>query len=129
MRIVDRKTFLAMPAGTVYFYWSPDDFLGLGEIHIKGDSYANDWIENPLTYLEDLPGEESWRSLFRLRETGTAKADFFCTVRNGMYEENQQFAVLEADEVRALIARFQLAYEEGYQDSPSSDSSDEKAHR
>lgn len=49
-------------------------------------------------------------------EAGKASrpVDYDCVVSDGLYEEDQLFAVWEAEDARRLVARLQRALAEGY---------------
>ena len=53
MRIVDRETFLALPAGTVFCKFEPDIF---GNLEIKGDSTTNAQGALADFWAQDLAG-------------------------------------------------------------------------
>lgn len=67
MRVVDRKTFLTLPAGTIYCKGDRWAFEGLC---IKGDSLENDW-----TYLDP-----AWASA---RDSGEAADLLECSLEAG----------------------------------------------
>lgn len=106
MKIVDRATFLALPAGTVYAKWSP---LIIGEICIKvGNCQGfDDWVYQSLDMLDgDVPVD----SLMALDEGKEVAVDMDCTERDGLYEPEQRFAVWSPEDVEALIKRLLKAF-------------------
>lgn len=110
MKIVDRKTFLALPPNTVYAKYEPCVF---GDLHIKGESWVSphpgDWWEVSLADAIDFHDSGQFcEDLERARETGCSlRMDFECETRDGLYDEHQLFAVFEPQDVAALIARLQ----------------------
>lgn len=99
MRIVDRKTFLGMPPGTIYCKGGRWSFGGLT---IKGDSasYSNDW-----TYLEpgEIDAEDSGELLDRWEEMlSTGKSypmDEEAWRRDGLYEDDAIFLIFELSDI------------------------------
>lgn len=102
MRIVDRKTFLAMPAGAVFAKYRPCMF---GEWSVKGDTIgANDFSCRDLVSTRTT--EENLQSdyFFNLRlseEQDIGPLDFEIERRDGCFDD-LQFAVLSPDDVKAL---------------------------
>jgi hypothetical protein len=106
MRVVDRATFLSLPAGTVYAKWYP---LVMGDLHIKGDTTSNarDWLHQPLA--DSLEGDEPVVSLMSLDEGKEVAVDLDCLSRDGMFDADQRFAVWGPLDVHKLILRLQDA--------------------
>lgn len=107
MRIVDRKTFLAMPAGTVYAKFQPAVFEALS---IKGATTADgaDWssqdlIPPPLSGVSDSAFMDSIDRMLEGETSGPLA--WHCQCRDGLFDKDQLFAVFELDDVMALIAR------------------------
>lgn len=113
MKIVDRKTFLAMPAGTVFAKYQPCYFEGL---EIKGDSLSNDYcFQQIVDALEVHDSGEFGDKLFESQEKGTSvPMDFYCQGRDGGFDDMQLFAVFEKQDVEALIERLRTAVRDGY---------------
>lgn len=110
MRIVDRATFLAMPAGTVFTKYEPCCF---GELTIKGETTisGHDFLTQEIADAIDCTGSDDFaEKLFSSQETGVSLAfDFDCEGRDGCFDADQLFAVWEDADVCALIARLELA--------------------
>jgi hypothetical protein len=105
MKIVDRKTFLALPAGTVYAKYVPSVFEGLC---IKGDSLENDWFYQQIgADAIDSMDSGDWGAKLDLSEqTGCELAmDFDCQGRDGCFDDDQLFAVFSNLDVEQLIER------------------------
>ena len=111
MRIVDRKTFLMLPAGIVYSKYKPCVF---GSLEIKGDSIRNDFFSQQIANAVDCDNSEEFSEiLFKAEETGeNFKMDFNCEGRDGLYDDDQLFAIWNADDVEALIDRLKETIED-----------------
>ena len=105
MRIVDRATFLDLPAGTVYAKWTPPEF---GELSIKCETCLSgkDWIYQSLDMLE---GDSPIDSLLSLDAGNELSVDMEFTDRDGFYEPDMRFAVWSPKDVQALILRLEKA--------------------
>lgn len=110
MRIVNRKTFLAMPEGTLFGKYTPCSVDG--ELAIKGETSGNDfWQQGFVGWFAD--GHDSGDyldTLILLENGGSAALDFNCQDRDGLFDADQLFAVFEPEDMRALILRLIAAY-------------------
>jgi len=113
MRIVNRGTFLSMPAGTVFSKYEPCVF---GNLEIKGDSTVNSQGELIDFWSQDLAGalkadsSDAYLDACDAAEAGQRVAiDLDCQSRDGLYEQGQLFAVWEPEDVQVLIQRLQRA--------------------
>ena len=109
MRIVDRATFLAMPAGTLFAKYAPCYY---GEIAIKEDSLENDFIyQSLLPNFTDTTDSGDWADALDQMETAGAShaLDYDRCARDGFFDADQLFAVFEPHDTAALIARLQQA--------------------
>jgi len=113
MRIVDRQTFLAMPAGTVFSKYEPCVF---GNLEIKGESTTRAQGEFVDFWSQDLAGalkaesSDAYLDACDAAEAGQSIAiDLDCQSRDGLYEQGQLFAVWEQEDIQALIQRLQRA--------------------
>lgn len=117
MRIVDRKTFLSLPPLTVYAKWGrgadylPEQDLTYGEVAVKGETVSGaDWVEMPLlAWPEDCHDSGEWSDAMvaAIRGKPTAPLDIGETGgRDGLFEDQQLFAVLNRTEVERLAALF-----------------------
>ncbi len=109
MRVVDRKAFLALPAGTIYCKGEPWAF---GSICIKDDSLENDWI-----YLDP-----AWPSAF---DPGEACAlmqasldggpSFPCEDamgRDGCFDDTAVFLIFEKADLETLRSHIDRAIQQ-----------------
>lgn len=117
MRIVDRQTFLALPPYTVYAKWGnageypKEQDLTYGEVTVKGETSAGvDWVEMPLlAWPEDCHDSGEWSDAMVAAIGGTPTAPLQCGDfggRDGLFDEEQLFAVFNRVEVERLAALF-----------------------
>lgn len=115
MKIVDRKAFLALPAGTVFAKYQPHVF---GAWEIKEGTMGEDYVVQdlfPFFAVEGDSWEEQWKVLESIKKGAPSPPmDFDCAGRDGLFDRDQLFGVLERADLEALIARLQLALAEGY---------------
>lgn len=115
MRIVDRKTFLALPAGTVYAKYEPCVFE---ELEIKDARRGtDDWYAQGLipSFETDKSSLDWADTLFRIAAGEQSPPfDFDRPTDDGCYDDDQLFAVFDRADVEGLIARLQRALAEGY---------------
>lgn len=126
MRIVNRQTFLALPAGTVYSEYDPAILRGL---MIKGrtiygltgsasegvpiDHYEQDILQ--VARPDDDPNAQEFETLDRAHRMNQPFAmDLSCECREGLYDDTTLYAVYERADVAQLIARLQGALAVGY---------------
>jgi hypothetical protein len=105
MKIVDRKAFLALPAGTVYAKYAPSYFE---ELCIKGETLPyNDWCEQDIVGSFHAKDSGEWSNLLdeSLMTGKSLQMDFNIEARDGCFDDDQLFAVWEQRDVLALIAR------------------------
>jgi hypothetical protein len=103
MKIINRKQFLALPEGVLYAKFNPCIF---GDIAIKEESLSNDWYYQDLLELDVNDSGEWADTLFEGMEKGTSiTMDFDCVSRDGLFDEEQLFAVFEKEDVISLIER------------------------
>ena len=94
MRIVDRKTFLEMPANTVFSKYEPCAF---DDLQIKGESLSGiDFYASPIHDAVDFPNSsELFNILFDAQTGGSSfEMGFNTECRDGLYDEHQLFRSL-----------------------------------
>lgn len=114
MKIVDRKTFLALPAGTVFAKYADHQFE---QIEVKADTCGEDFVTNGL-----IPMFEGWESGTDFEDGIDAMVageqsppfDYDSYGRDGLFDQDQLFAVFEKRDVEAMIAHLQEALKNGY---------------
>lgn len=109
MKIVNRETFLTLPAGTVYAEYWP---VRVSNLAIKGDTQplCNDFVYDSLAAdsIEQDGSEDYVDKMFLSAETGVElEMDFNYTGREGSFKTEQLYAVLSKDDVKKMIARLQ----------------------
>ena len=115
MRIVGLKEFLTLPVGTVYAKYAPCYTEGL---EIKGKNCgARDWIAqdlDPVGNLENSNGPNMAELLDALKvgETKSEPLAYNSTGRDGCFNDDQLFAVLERQDHERLIERLTVALAE-----------------
>lgn len=134
MKIVDRKTFLSMPEGTVFckiqthcatkddncisdFGW--DYVFGLTSPKIKGESFGDDFYVQGLGDMSPIGGkcsDDYFDALYDMSKDQNKEIPFeLCGGRDGLYETNNvQFAIFSKDEVEEIIRELQTALKKGY---------------
>lgn len=120
MRIVDRKTFLALPPGTVFATWDPCVFgdlciltgviegcLGGGPIDFRYTSIVDSLGDQPIgaEYAFDTPIDV----LLALDAGSEVPTDFGNESRDGLFDLEQRYAIWDRSDVWRLIARLKLA--------------------
>ena len=120
MKIVNRETFLALPAGTLYATYQPCIF---GDLMIKDESVEDAsgkpidfWKQELIPWFETSRDSGAWIDALTSIEAGGQSPvfDFDYPSRDGLFEESQLFAVFEKRDVEALLARLNQALVDGY---------------
>lgn len=125
MRIVDRETFLALPAGTVYAKWGDAKEVDVGchdltygEVAVKGETVVGvDWVKiDLLPWPEDCSDCGQWADsmIAAISGTPTAPLEIGQGGRDGLFDKHQLFAVFERVEVERLVTLFQESLRDGY---------------
>lgn len=99
MRILNRKAFLAMPAGTIFCPGGAFDFDGP---RVKGDSLENDYWSRPLNIWDfDDSGEMADRGNAMLDRNASfpLNADEF---RDGLFQSEELYLVYERADLEEL---------------------------
>ncbi|MGR4892295.1 hypothetical protein ACIPPQ_14805 [Sphingopyxis sp. LARHCG72] len=131
MKIVDRATFLALPAGTVYAKWGSgskgpggDIDLTYGEVAVKGDTVSGvDWVVlDFMAWPENCDDSIEWADAMIAAINGTPTApleigDF--GGRDGLFDQEQLFAVFSRVEVERMVAMLNGSLETAYADEPT----------
>lgn len=99
---------LKMPKGTVFSYYEPCCFR---ELEIKADdpgNYENDWLFDSLIgAVHNDNSEEFIENCTRMEKGESMPVDFEYTSRDGLFEDEQLYAVYEKEDVEKLIKRLQ----------------------
>lgn len=105
MRVVDRKAFLNMPAGTLFAKYDPCVFQ---ELRIKvGNCGADDFFySNIVDAIDSYESGQFGALLEESRETGASVAmDFDAISRDGCFDDDQLFGIFEPEDLLKLIAK------------------------
>lgn len=109
MKIVDRKTFLQLPANTLFQKYAPCVF---GDLEIKVcnpiDNWGNDFVTQSLTepcFKDNLGSDKHFEALLKLEEGAEFRLDYDFAGRDGLYDKDQLFAVYDKEDVQKLMDR------------------------
>jgi hypothetical protein len=104
VKIVDRKTFLALPPETLFSKYEPCVFF---DLLIKGETWGNDFLYQSINDAIESAGSDDFANkLFTVQASGESlPMDFNCQGRDGLFDDDQLFAVWEPADVLALITR------------------------
>ena len=104
MKILNKKEFLALPAGIIYSKYAP---VGMFDgLYLKGESLENDWKYKSLISTVENPTADNDVNIYLLniQELGaTFRMDLECGERDGLYNTNEYFAVYDTTDVRELL--------------------------
>ena len=106
MKIVNRETFLKMPENTVFTKYEPGHF---DELMIKGETLEfNDFCEQQILEVESNSGD--FGEFIDILETAEKEGksfnlDLHCEGRDGLFDNDQLFAIFEKQDVEMLIER------------------------
>ena len=123
MKLYNKKDFLKLPEGTVYFdkpQIDGHDCLWVGSLHIKGESIKDfdffhsninsPWFKN----CDDSNDQvDLWNKVFAGEDVDL---DFDSYNRDGMYDDDDQYYVLNKNEVKEIIKVLTEAYDIAYKD-------------
>ena len=106
MKIITRAEFLKMPKNTLYANYEPCWF---GPISIKGETIGNDFLVQQIAdSIVANDSEEFADKLEEAKNTGkSVEMDFDIEGRDGMFEDNQLFAIYERRDIDYLINRLE----------------------
>lgn len=114
MRTVDRATFLQLPAGTVFAKYEPQV---LDEVCIREDTVHGDFVVQHLDpWFEGYDDSLAYHDVLEAMRLGATSppVDYEYCGRDGLFDDDQMFAVWDKADVMALIARLQKALGDGY---------------
>lgn len=113
MRIVGKQEFYTLPEGTVYSRYLPQVFDGL---YVKQETIEHfgkpaDFIyQSLLDTVESNDFGEMSDILDNALKTGQSfKMDYDCTMRDGLFDDDQLFAIYEPDDLKGLISVLEAA--------------------
>lgn len=103
MRIVDRKTLMTMPAGTIYQPYEP--CIG-GDLCVLGPSLEYDFTYATLTAPGSVKATDTgeWTEKLAQAEVGQSiQTEFDIYGREGLFNDAAQYLVWEATDLKGLI--------------------------
>ncbi|MGB6406630.1 MAG: hypothetical protein WBF39_04090 [Planococcus donghaensis] len=103
MKIMNRKEFLSLPNGILFRKYEPCVFE---DMQIKTESHPNDFVCISLDWVKtDNSRREDYTTLSEAKNAGKSfEFDYGVTYRDGLYDEDQLFAVYEQKDINDLIA-------------------------
>ena len=99
MRIVSRKIFLTLPAGTAYCKGKPWVFEGLS---FKGNSYSNDWSYLHPEWVDANDCGEAFGRLEDMLNAGASHPMATAYGRDGCFDDEDVFMIFEASDLDKL---------------------------
>ena len=107
MRIINLKEFRAMPENTVFAKYKPCSF---GDLRIKGETWEHDFLCQEIVSAIECSGSDEFASKLdnALEHGASIKMDFDCQGRDGLFDDDQLFAVWENEDVERLIERLSM---------------------
>jgi hypothetical protein len=97
MRIIDRKAFLALPAGVVFQKYNPVNF---DVPMLKGETLGNDFVAAELSAHVVADNSAEWVDVIMgaVEHNRSLAVEFGYGGRDGMFDEDQLFAVWTREE-------------------------------
>jgi len=110
MKILTRKQFMNTPIGTVFSYYEPQCFRDLMIKQSDLSGWETDFLyDNIIGALESESSDEYSNKCVKMEAGESVLMDFEATSREGLFEEEQLFAVYEKEDVEKLIKRLILS--------------------
>ena len=107
MKIINRNEFLKLPSYTLYSKYEPCIF---DDICIKGESMiwdsGNDFIYTPIADVVDSSSSSNFYDKLAdaVDNKTSLSVDLECGSRDGLYDDDQLFAIWEKEDIQKLIA-------------------------
>lgn len=105
MKIVNRKTFLSMPSGTVYCEY--ESMANWGELCVKRETIANggDWYYAPLIGVDAIDTGELADTLRDMEEDDCIEVsnDPNIKQRDGMFDSEAMFLILDPKDIEGVV--------------------------
>jgi hypothetical protein len=126
MRIVSRKDFLLMPAGTVFMKFPAqpkDGSINLGNkemISIKEETIGEDFVVQDLfPFFEGIEDDVEWADTMvaMLKGEPSPPVDYDCAGRDGLFDKEQLFLVWDKIDLERMIERLKAALVSGYKET------------
>jgi hypothetical protein len=109
MKIVNRKTFLSLPSGTVYCKYNlTGNFEELAVKESESGEYGNDWVCTSLYGDVEINNCDDFVDKMERYEKGEEfRFSHEEAGRDGFFDEDQLFAVYDQEDIKQLIDRLQ----------------------
>lgn len=101
MRIYTRTDFMKLPAGTMYLKGSRWNF---SDLEIKADTLGNDWVALSPFWPDGNSSEDCFNKLDDMLERGTSEPMNTGYGRDGCFNDDDLFLVLEKADIELLKA-------------------------
>lgn len=106
MRVVDRKTFIGLPVGTIFCKGKPWVF---GSLCIKGESLQNDWFYCDPSWVDAHDSGQAFARLEEMLAAGAAYPGEDAESRDGCFDNDEIFLVYELSDLIRLEKAIQTA--------------------
>jgi len=115
MKIVNRDTFMHLAKGTIYSYYTPSIFEGLYIKTSEPDELYHDSTKKTLNDFVCVPlidgfVKGSYDNNVNHEEMDHFEFDLDCSTRDGMYEEDQLFAIYDENDILQLVSKLTEAF-------------------
>lgn len=108
MKIVDRNTFMSLPAGTLYIKGSPHAYHA--PICVKGESLPNDdptlqgdWFHRDLSEVDAHNSDQQMRRMDAMLYRGESFPLSDGIGRDGCFDPDDTFLIYEEEDLREVI--------------------------
>ena len=110
MKIINRKAFFEMPAGTIYAQGEPWCF---GELCVKGETLdsGDDWLYRQLVQIDADNSDKLIDRLDDMLDNGASYPLNTYEMRDGCFDDGMIFMVYEASDLKQMIDVFTVAGE------------------
>lgn len=99
MKIVNRKTFLTLPEGTVYFK------LGYSErLCVKHETLGDDWYYKDFDSIGSFSDVEERERLEEMKQTGKSYPISKSFMRDGLFDFDETFMIYEKEDIIYLVS-------------------------
>lgn len=112
MKIVNLEKFRELPVGTIYSKYEPCVLIGLMS---KGETWEVDFLYDDLiANVECDSSEDMFDKCNKMEKGESIGLDFDFTGRDGMFEDDQLFAIYEKVDIEKFIDKLNRCIESAY---------------
>jgi len=105
MRIVNLQEFRKLPKGTVFAKYSHCEF---DELMVLDEIWECDFIYSSLIgNVLNVSSEDFFEKCTSMENGNSENLDFECTSRDGLFDDDQLFAVYEKEDIKQFIEKLQ----------------------